>query len=99
MGVHALQVGGDPPTEFLGAELANFAEYAPFVLLLMEIAKLSGTPAWRLHVIGGLLLAGRMLHVYCFACTKGHVPSRFGGMVLSFAALLGGAVLCLRVAF
>ena len=69
MGVHALQVGGEPPTEFLGAELANFAEYAPFVLLLMGIAKLSGTPAWRLHVIGGLLLAGRLLHVYCFACT------------------------------
>ena len=90
---------GAPKLERAIRAHANFAEYAPFVLLLMGIAELSGTADWRLHLVGGLLLTGRLLHAYCFACTAGHVPSRFGGMVLTFAALLGGASQCLMAAF
>ncbi len=78
---------------------ANFAEYVPFVLLLMGIAEMNETPVWRLHLIGGLLLTGRLLHAYCFALTESHFPSRFAGMVLTFAALAGGAGECLRAAF
>ena len=78
---------------------ANFSEYVPLVLLLMGIAELSDTPVWRLHVLGGTLLLGRLLHAYCFALTEGHFPSRFGGMALTFAALVIGVVEAFRSAF
>lgn len=77
---------------------ANFSEYVPFILLLMGVAELSDTPAWRLHLLGGVLLTGRLLHAYCFALTKGHFPTRFAGMALTFAALVAGSVECLRAA-
>ena len=76
---------------------ANFAEYVPLVLLLMGIAELGDTPFWRLHLLGGLLLTGRLLHAYCFTMTERHFPSRFGGMLLTFIALVAGSVECLRV--
>ena len=77
---------------------ANFAEYVPLVLLLMGIAELGDTPLWRLHLLGGLLLTGRLLHAYCFALTESHFPTRFGGMLLTFIALVAGSVECLRSA-
>ena len=95
----ALGHEGKPRLERAIRAHANFAEYAPFVLLMMGLAEMSSTPAWRLHLIGSLLLAGRLLHAYCFAFTEGHFPSRVGGMVLTFAALVAGAQECLRAAF
>ena len=78
---------------------ANFAEYVPLVLFLMGIAELNSAAVWRLHMTGSALLAGRLLHAYCFACTDGHMPSRVASMVLTFAALLAGALGALRAAF
>ena len=73
----------------------NFAEYVPMVLMLMAIAELNQVPEWRIHVVGAALLAGRLLHGYCFVCTESHPPTRAGGMVLTFAALLIGSLNCL----
>lgn len=76
----------------------NFAEYVPLVLVLMSIAELSQVPAWRIHLIGIMLVVGRLFHAYCFTFTDSHRPTRTGGIAFTFAALLGGAVNCLWVA-
>ena len=76
----------------------NFAEYVPIALLLMGFAEslhLSGT---GLHVIGLLLLAGRIVHAYGLSQTPHILPMRAGGMVATMLAILGGALACLWLA-
>ena len=75
----------------------NFAEYVPLILILLSIMELSEVAAWRLHLMGGLLLAGRLLHGYCFAFTESNLPARVGGMALTFTALVMGALSCLWI--
>ncbi|MEM8641837.1 MAG: MAPEG family protein [Cyanobacteria bacterium P01_G01_bin.54] len=77
----------------------NFAEYVPLILVLMAITELSQTAAWQLHLIGALLLVGRLAHAYCFLFTRSSVVTRVGGMILTFAALIMGSLSCLAIAF
>jgi uncharacterized protein len=73
----------------------NFAEYAPFGVLLMLIAEAQGTaPVW-LHLCGGVLLTGRLLHGINFSFGIRNMALRVGGMVLTLTALGLAAMLCL----
>ncbi len=93
---------GDGGNTILGRRIrghGNLAEYVSMVLILMVIAELNQVPEWRIHVVGAALLVGRLLHGYCFACTESHPPTRVGGMVLTFAALLIGSLNCLWIVF
>ena len=76
----------------------NFAEYVPLILILLGIMELNQVAVWRLHLLGGLLLVGRLLHAYCFTFTESFPPARVGGMALTFTALIIGALSCLRIA-
>lgn len=78
---------------------ANFAEYTPLILLLLLIAELGGAAGWLLHLTGLALVAGRTLHAWCFVMTRRNMPLRVGGMMLTFSALVFGALLCLSLAF
>lgn len=73
----------------------NFAEYVPLVLLLMGLLESSGVNGWMLHVVGALLLVGRLLHGYAISFTAQFMLGRVAGMMMTFAALLIAAVLCL----
>ena len=46
---------------------SNCAEYAPLTLLLIAMAELQGGPNWLIHMLGSLLLLGRLAHAYGFA--------------------------------
>ena len=72
----------------------NFAEYAPFGLLLMLIAEAQGGDPFWLHVCGLLLLTGRVLHGINFSFGIRNMGLRVGGMVLTLTALGIAAVLC-----
>jgi uncharacterized protein len=87
--------GGDP--DLLGRIRAqgNFAEYAPFGLLLILIAELQGSPALWLHLCGLLLLTGRMMHGVNFSFGLRKMALRVGGMVLTLTALILAAILAL----
>lgn len=74
----------------------NFAEYVPFALLLMLLAELQGTSGWVLHMLGLLLLTGRILHAV--AITNGQMGGRVGGMVLTFLTLISAALINLALA-
>ncbi len=75
----------------------NFAEYAPWGLLLMGIAELNGRPGWLLHVMGLLLIVGRIVHGLNFTFALRSMPMRAGGMILTLVALGLGAALALPV--
>ena len=79
---------------------ANCAEYAPSALILLMLSELAGAPSLALHVLGILLVAGRVLHAIGFASTPQKIILRQLGMamnitMITFAALglLGHALL------
>jgi hypothetical protein len=78
---------------------ANFAEYAPTVLLLLlGMALLDGPQAW-LHSLGAGFTAGRVCHVIGMMREKHPNAVRFIGNATTGLALLLGAAACLWLAF
>ncbi len=65
----------------------NCAEFAPFGLILLGIAETLGTNAILLHVIGILLLAGRIGHAYGVGGPKMNFTWRTRGMIMTFTSL------------
>lgn len=70
----------------------NFAEFAPFCLILMGMAEISGLSDILLHVIGGTLLIGRLAHGWALSSLKQQPLLRAGGMILTLISLLVAAV-------
>ena len=71
---------------------SNCAEYAPITLLLIAMVELQGAGGLLVHVLGLLLLAGRLLHAYGFGRTPQIVILRQAGMSLTFLAILVAAI-------
>lgn len=70
---------------------ANCAEYAPFGILMMAIAEtLSANPV-LLHVMGLLLVAGRIIHAYGVGGPGMNMRWRTWGMILTLSSLAIGA--------
>ena len=91
--------GGDTRFAHLIRGHGNFAEYAPFVLLLMAFAEMESTDAGIIHTAGLLLLSGRLLHAYALGLTERNLPARTGGMILTFAAMITSTGACIRATF
>jgi uncharacterized membrane protein YecN with MAPEG domain len=66
----------------------NFAEYVPFMLLLLWMVEQQQAPTWQLHMLGGLILGGRLLHCLGLWMSSGTSIPRFFGMISTFSALL-----------
>ncbi len=73
----------------------NFAEYVPFLLILIALLELQQSPAWQLHLVAALTLTGRVLHAIGLWRSAGTSVPRFFGMISTFAALIAGAVFLL----
>jgi hypothetical protein len=78
---------------------ANFAEYVPFVVILMAFAELQNAPDWLLHTMGLVLLVGRVVHAVGLSREPEILLSRTIGMTLTLTALVTGAAanLMLRI--
>ncbi len=76
---------------------ANFAEYVPFTLLLMAIAESMTAPRPLIHVVGLILIAGRLMHAYGLSQTPHILRFRVGGMILTFTARALSAIICLSL--
>lgn len=60
----------------------NFAEYVPLTLLLMALCELAGAGTLWLHLGGGMLLAGRVLHAIGMQIPKApNLPRLFGTLL------------------
>jgi uncharacterized membrane protein YecN with MAPEG domain len=71
---------------------ANFTESVPLALILMVYMALAGAPALAIHILGVLLVIGRIVHGLHFS--KAGQPSwqRSAGAGLTFLVLLGAAL-------
>mmetsp|Transcript_31881 Transcript_31881/g.51770 ORF Transcript_31881/g.51770 Transcript_31881/m.51770 type:complete len:133 (-) Transcript_31881:192-590(-) len=69
----------------------NFAEYVPLTLLLLYLLETSGarffSSPFFIHLIGALLLIGRLLHGYSLSFTELNMFGRQGGMALTLLAM------------
>jgi uncharacterized protein len=70
---------------------ANFAEYAPIVLILVLMMEVSGAAPWLLHLLGAAFFAGRILHAVGITKTASSSWMRFVGMLSSFLVMLVAA--------
>jgi uncharacterized membrane protein YecN with MAPEG domain len=84
--------GGHPLLERRMRVHANFAEYVPLAIILLAFAEVQGRPAWQLHALGGLLLAGRLLHAYGVSQERENISFRAAGILATFAVLVLGAL-------
>jgi uncharacterized protein len=65
---------------------ANFAEYAPFAMLLL-LVELANAPAWLMHGLGASLLIGRVFHAAAILGISKIPFSRQIGMVLTLTVI------------
>ena len=73
----------------------NFTKTVPMVLILMLVAELSGSPFWCLHVLGLLMVGGRVVHY--IGMIRG-TSYRVYGMAMTILAFILGALLCVWLA-
>jgi len=94
--VHRVELGDGDNRELLRRMRvhANFAEYVPFTLLLMALAESMAPPRPLLHLVGLILVAGRILHAYGLSQTPQILRYRVWGMSLTFTALGIAALIC-----
>ena len=71
---------------------ANFAEYAPFALVLMAFAEIQGLFPILVHALGLTLLVGRCLHAYGVSRSPENFRFRVTGMALTFGVLSLAAI-------
>lgn len=69
---------------------ANFAEYAPFALLLLALAEARGAPGVALHAGALILLIGRVSHAWGVSRAPENFRFRVAGMAMTFAAIAAG---------
>ena len=77
----------------------NFVETVPITLLAMACAELSEASSAVLWRGGICLLLGRAIHVFAALSVKGWGVPRVIAMVLTFYAMAGFGIACLRASF
>nr|WP_298686576.1 MAPEG family protein [uncultured Dongia sp.] len=80
--------GGDADLARRIRVAANCGEYVPLALVLMALVEIQGAPHWLLHLIGTLLISGRLLHAYGVSQSPEDYRYRSTGMVLTISALV-----------
>lgn len=73
----------------------NFAEYVPFALLLLFLVDDAQTSPVIVHILGLMLLIGRLLHAWGVSSSSGVSKGRFIGMVLTMVMIIVCAVILL----
>jgi uncharacterized protein len=76
---------------------ANFAEYAPFTLLLMGLAESLQASQSTLYGAGGCLVAGRLVHALGVSQANEIILIRTVGITLTISAIIIAALACIRL--
>ena len=66
----------------------NFIEYTPYAVLLIALSEAQGAPGWAVHLLGIMLVGGRLLHVWGFGRDPQILVLRQIGMLSTFAVLI-----------
>jgi uncharacterized membrane protein YecN with MAPEG domain len=65
----------------------NACEYIPIALILMGLAESMGAPSSILHILGVMLVTGRLLHGAYFLSGAGRLNVRVAGMLLTIGVI------------
>ena len=76
---------------------ANFAEYVPLALLLIYFVELDAGPVLRIHILGGTLICGRLLHAWGVSRERENFRYRTVGMILTFGVIITTSLMLLTV--
>ena len=90
--------GGVAQVTLAGRVFGNAAEYIPAGIAALALLALLGMPVMAIHIIGGLLLAGRVVHAVSLS-DKRPTAGRVAGMALTFLALIGAGSMLVVHAF
>ena len=75
----------------------NFSEYVPLALILLASYELSGASTLCLHVLGTMLLVGRILHAIGLSKSIGTSMPRIVDMLCTFLVLIILAIENIRI--
>lgn len=95
--VAIMDQGGDETLRRVIRAHGNFAEYVPFLLLMMALYELLQGSAWVLHILGIAIIISRALHAWSILMLErtGTYKVRVVAMAITFTAFLILAVLML----
>jgi uncharacterized membrane protein YecN with MAPEG domain len=88
-----LGTGGHDDLERAIRAQGNFAEYAPFGILLIACLELNGAPWWLIIIPGITFIIGRLLHAVGIQEPPPNFSKRVLGMKFTFYTLIGLVVL------
>jgi uncharacterized protein len=66
----------------------NLTESVPIALILLGLAEAGGATVLWMHIAGGLLLAGRLVHPFGINATQATNPARIAGQTATLAAIV-----------
>lgn len=90
---------GSNPTVLLASRVfGNAAEYTPIAIGALAVLTLLGMPSYVLHVLGGLLFLGRLIHGLGLS-NKKVTAGRIFGMVLTWTPLIAAGAMLIVHAF
>ena len=85
--------GGHEDLERAIRAQGNFAEYAPFGIILIACLELNGAPWWLVAIPGIVLIVGRLIHAKGIQVPPPDFSKRVLGMKLTFTTLITLAIL------
>lgn len=88
--------GGNSTLLLRTRQHGNCAEWSSFLLILMILAEGMGAPALYIHISGGLLLIGRVVHPFGLKADNAAHPLRYVGNGTNILAALN-LMVCLAI--
>lgn len=76
----------------------NFAEYAPFALLLLALSEINGASSTAVIALNAALLIGRCSHAFGVSQVDENYRYRVLGMSLTFTSIAGAAICLVTIA-
>lgn len=91
---HQISLGdaGNPDMAVAARAFGNASEYVPAGLVALILMALIGAPVLLIHGVGATLALGRIIHALGLMLQRGPSLGRVLGMLLTWIALLVGAV-------
>ena len=84
----SLGLGDNEGLERASRAQGNFIEYVPIGLILLFLLELEIAQMWLLHLLGAMLLVGRVLHAWGISQNARVHPGRFWGTALTWGMIL-----------
>jgi len=89
--------GGNPMLLRRMRAHANFAEYTPFVLILIGVIEMTGKGGKWLAFVGAIYMLARVSHAFGMDREGGN-PYRAAGFIVTMLTLLGLAIVAVLIA-